>query len=69
MAPGDHTLIRYLPAGRAWAAAGARCVQAVSVRIWNSRGILAAVQGVDGQKRAGDIDYGVALMTATQISD
>lgn len=55
MAPGDHNPYQVLAGGPTWAAAGARCVQAVLVRTWNARGVLAAVQGVDGHKHAGDM--------------
>ena len=56
MAPRNHTPYQVLAGGPRLGGRGARCVQAALVRTWNARGILAAVQGVDGYKQAGDID-------------
>jgi hypothetical protein len=70
VAPGDHNPYQVLAGGPRLGSRWCPMRSAVLVRTWNARGILAAVQGVDGHKQTGDVYwYGVDLMTASQISD
>jgi hypothetical protein len=68
VAPGDHNPYQVLAGGRRLGTAGARCVQAVLVRTWNAlwRQFKALT---DTNRPVTCTWYGVALMTASQISD
>src|SRR6267378_4487557 len=64
------TPIRYLPAGPAWAAAGARCVQAVLCEHGTRVGFWRQFKALmDTNRPVTCTWYGVALMIASQISD